>query len=209
MGLFEDSHHPLRIREFEIYKTYLSRAQQEQMVEEIREIARRAPLFQPVLPSGRKMSVKMTSAGLLGWVADRKGYRYEGKHPSGVNWPPIPDLILAVWQDLVPSGREPDCCLINHYGPDAKMGMHQDNDEGDFTWPVLSISLGDDGLFRMGHVTRGGSTQSHWLQSGDIVLMGGPARLAYHGVDRIKPGTSALLNTPGRINVTLRVVSSA
>lgn len=86
------------------------------------------------------------------------------------------------------------------------MGLHQDKDEGDFAWPVVSVSLGDDGLFRMGGVERGGSTESVWLQSGDVVVMGGDARLAYHGVDKIRFGSSRLLPDSGRINITLRVV---
>ncbi|MCR9113046.1 MAG: alpha-ketoglutarate-dependent dioxygenase AlkB, partial [Rhodobacteraceae bacterium] len=108
--------------------------------------------------------------------------------------------------DLVSDARAPDCCLINYYGEAARMGLHQDRDEADFSWPVLSVSLGDDGLFRIGNQTRGGKTESIWLQSGDVVVMGGDARLTYHGIDRIKPGTSTLLDNPGRINLTCRVV---
>lgn len=152
------------------------------------------------------MSVKMTSAGRLGWISDRRGYRYEARHPDGMAWPPIPDSILALWREVTALDRQPDCCLINYYGEDARMGLHQDNDEGDFDWPVVSVSLGDDGLFRIGGTERGGSTESVWLQSGDVVVMGGAARLAYHGVDRIRFGSSRLLPDGGRINITLRVV---
>lgn len=152
------------------------------------------------------MSVRMTSAGRLGWVTDRAGYRYQAQHPNGQAWPPIPHSVLGVWNRIVGSECSPDCCLINFYGADAKMGMHQDKDEEDFTFPVLSISLGDEALFRLGNVTRGGSTDSVWLSSGDVVLMGGDARLAYHGVDRVRFGSSKLLPEAGRINLTLRVV---
>ena len=86
------------------------------------------------------------------------------------------------------------------------MGMHQDRDEADFGWPVLSVSLGDEGMFRIGNATRGGKTQSVWLRSGDVVVMGGEARLLYHGLDKIRFGTSTLLPKGGRINLTLRVV---
>ena len=113
--------------------------------------------------------------------------------------------ILGIWHDLVSAEREPDCCLVNYYGEGAKMGLHQDKDEADFSWPVLSVSLGDDALFRIGNTTRGGKTESIWLSSGDVVVMGGPARLAYHGVDRIRFGSSRLLPKGGRINLTLRV----
>ena len=102
--------------------------------------------------------------------------------------------------------RLPDCCLINYYGEDARMGLHQDKDEADFSYPVVSISLGDDGLLRLGNPTRGGTTDSLWLNSGDVVVMGGEARLAYHGVDRIRFKSSRLLPKGGRLNLTLRVV---
>jgi len=153
------------------------------------------------------MSVRMSAAGRLGWITDRKGYRYDPMHPSGVAWPPIPDQVLELWQDVTGITREPDCCLINWYGEGAKMGMHQDRDEGDFSWPVVSVSLGDTALFRMGNTTRGGKTESVWLESGDVVVMGGAARLAYHGVDRVKHGSSALLKNGGRLNLTLRAVA--
>ncbi|MEC3861836.1 alpha-ketoglutarate-dependent dioxygenase AlkB [Mesobacterium sp. TK19101] len=197
----------LDIRGFRIWRGYLDRAAQAALVDALRDVLRQAPLVQPVTPSGRKMSVRMSAAGRFGWITDRKGYRYSETHPSGVSWPPIPDSVLAVWRALAGAARDPDCCLINWYGPEARMGLHQDRDEADFTQPVLSISLGDDGLFRMGNAERGGRTESIWLQSGDVVLMGGDARLRYHGIDRIRPGSSTLLDAPGRINLTLRVVT--
>ena len=148
----------------------------------------------------------MTSAGRFGWFSDRLGYRYISRHPSGSAWPAIPQSVLSVWTTLVGTGRAPDCCLVNFYSTGARMGLHQDRDEADFGWPVLSISLGDDALFRIGGTTRGGSTRSAWLHSGDVLLLGGEARLAYHGVDRIVAGSSMLLPQGGRINLTLRVV---
>ncbi|KRS11267.1 dioxygenase [Roseovarius atlanticus] len=196
----------LEIRGFRIFKGYLDTAEQAALVEAIRGVVRAAPLFSPMTPYGKPMRVRMTSAGRYGWVSDRRGYRYEERHPEGMAWPPIPGEVLAVWGDLVSHARMPDCCLVNFYDADARMGMHQDRDEADFSWPVLSVSLGDEGLFRIGNATRGGKTESHWLQSGDVVVMGGDARLTYHGIDRIKPGTSMLLDAPGRINLTCRVV---
>jgi alkylated DNA repair protein (DNA oxidative demethylase) len=124
-----------------------------------------------------------------------------------MGWPAIPEGILDIWRALVGEARLPDSCLVNFYGEGARMGMHQDKDERDFSWPVVSLSLGDSGLFRMGNVEKGGKTESVWLESGDVVVMGGAARLAYHGVDRIRFGSSSLLPRGGRINVTLRAVA--
>lgn len=196
----------LHLRGFEILRGALDRPAQEALVEDLRGVIRAAPLFSPLTPYGKPMTVRMTSAGRYGWFADRRGYRYERQHPSGVDWPPIPEAILTLWRQQVSDQRDPDCCLINYYGEGARMGMHQDRDEADFSWPVLSISLGDDGLFRIGNATRGGTTESIWLTSGDVVVMGGQARLTYHGVDRIRFGSSSLLPNGGRINLTCRVV---
>ena len=151
------------------------------------------------------MSVRMTSAGAVGWISDRAGYRYAAAHPSGVPWPPIPERVLAVWRAVSGVSRLPDSCLVNYYDGQARMGMHQDVDEASFDWPVVSISLGDDALFRIGGETRGGSTVSHWLKSGDVVVLAGAARRVYHGIDRVRSNTSALLAKGGRINLTLRV----
>ena len=148
----------------------------------------------------------MTAAGRLGWVTDRRGYRYEPRHPSGTAWPPIPPEVMAVWESVSGTGRAPDCCLVNFYGEGARMGLHEDRDEGDFSFPVVSISLGDEALFRMGGAERSDGTESTWLRSGDVVVMGGAARLAWHGVDRVRHGSSTLLPQGGRINLTLRVV---
>ncbi|MBO9399322.1 alpha-ketoglutarate-dependent dioxygenase AlkB [Shimia sp. R9_3] len=196
----------MKIGGFELLKSYLNSADQLDLVNDLRSVAQAAPMRSPVTRWGKPMSVRMTSAGRVGWISDRRGYRYEPQHPDGMDWPPIPDRILTLWKDITGLTRQPDCCLINYYGEGARMGLHQDKDEVDFSYPVLSISLGDDGLFRMGGTERGGKTQSVWLTSGDVVVMGGAARLAYHGVDRIRFGSSSLLPDGGRINVTLRVV---
>ena len=195
-------------RGFVIHRGWLTPGGQAAMLEDLRAGLRAAPLVQMVTPGGQRMSVRMSAAGRLGWVSDLAGYRYADRHPSGVAWPAIPDSVLAVWRGVTGLEREPDCCLINHYGPQARMGLHQDKDEGDFSFPVVSISLGADALFRMGGVTRGEATESRWLASGDVVVMGGGARLAFHGVDRLRAGSSALLTDGGRINLTLRVVAN-
>ncbi|MBV7411034.1 alpha-ketoglutarate-dependent dioxygenase AlkB [Maritimibacter sp. DP1N21-5] len=190
-----------------LWPGFLDMAAQSEMVEDLRRLVSAAPLFSPETRFGRPMSVRMTSAGRYGWYSDRRhGYRYEPRHPSGVDWPPIPQSVLSVWQAVVPEARSPHACLVNFYGEGARMGLHQDRDEADFTQPVVSISLGDDGLFRIGGVDRGGPTKSVWLRSGDVLVLGGEARLAHHGVDRIRFGSSTLLREGGRINLTLRVV---
>lgn len=197
----------IKVAGFDIYAGYLNQRAQNDLLSAVRDIVRVAPLVNPVTPQGKPMSVRMSAAGKYGWITDRGGYRYAPKHPNGTEWPPIPTPILKIWQDLSGVDRLPECCLVNFYGQGARMGMHQDNDEASFEWPVVSVSLGDDGLFRMGGPVRGGKTQSVWLGSGDVVVMGGAARKAYHGVDRIRFGTSTLLEKGGRLNLTLRVVT--
>lgn len=196
----------LRIRGFEIHKELLDRTAQAGVVDDVREVIRDAPLFRPDTPYGKPMSVRMSAAGTYGWYSDKKGYRYVKAHPNGRPWPAIPQSVLDIWDHATGLDRRPECCLINYYAPEARMGLHQDKDEADFQWPVVSVSLGDDALFRIGNLSRGGKTESVWLQSGDVVVMGGDARLTYHGVDRVKAGTSTLLPKGGRINLTLRVV---
>jgi alkylated DNA repair protein (DNA oxidative demethylase) len=196
----------LTLRGFDIHKSFLDLKAQQEVVQTIRDVVKTAPLFRPDTPNGKQMSVRMSAAGRYGWFSDKTGYRYISAHPSGQPWPVIPSPVLAIWNQVTGLSRQPECCLINYYAPDARMGLHQDKDEADFQWPVVSISLGDEALFRIGNTTRGGKSDSVWLQSGDVVVMGGEARLTYHGVDRIKANTSTLLPKGGRINLTLRVV---
>jgi alkylated DNA repair protein (DNA oxidative demethylase) len=190
---------------------YLDRAAQETLLAAVREAIRQAPLFTPTMPrTGKPFSVRMTNCGPLGWVSDAGGYRYQPTHPdTGRPWPPMPDLALRAWRDLAGYPPLPQACLINVYAPTARMGLHQDRDEQDFSAPVLSLSLGDTCLFRIGGTGRGDPTRSFRLASGDALVLGGQARLAFHGVDRIMPGTSTLLPEGGRINLTLRRVRMA
>ena len=155
------------------------------------------------------MSVRMTNCGPLGWYSDAAhGYRYQPTHPvTGKPWPPIPAMLLQAWDELAGYPLPPEACLINYYGADARMGLHQDRDEQDFAAPVVSLSLGDTGVFRIGGARRSDATQSFRLASGDAVVLADDARLAFHGVDRILPGTSTLLPEGGRVNLTLRRVS--
>ncbi|KEJ90701.1 alpha-ketoglutarate-dependent dioxygenase AlkB family protein [Sulfitobacter donghicola] len=197
----------LSVKGFEIHPEFLDVAQQRAVLAAIRGVVAQAPFFRPETPMGKPMSVRMTAAGQYGWFSDKSGYRYAPSHPSGKPWPAIPDDVLEIWKRATGLERQPECCLINYYSADAKMGLHQDRDEANMEWPVVSLSLGDDGLYRMGNVTRGGKTESMWLRSGDVVVMGGEARLAYHGVDKIRGGSSTLLPKGGRLNLTLRVVT--
>lgn len=190
---------------------YLDRPAQENLVELIRKIVIEAPLYVPAMPgTGKPMSVRMTNCGSLGWVTDKeRGYRYQATHPStGRPWPAIPSELMELWEKLTGYPEPPEACLVNFYSDDAKMGLHQDKDEKQLDAPVLSISLGNSCLFRVGGLDRKEPTGSFKLQSGDIVLLGGEGRLAFHGVDRIYPGTSTLLKNGGRINLTLRRVNS-
>jgi DNA oxidative demethylase len=189
---------------------HLDRAVQEALVDDIRKMVQAAPLYVPAMPrTGKEMSVRMTNCGSLGWVTDRdRGYRYQPTHPvTGEPWPPIPDALLDLWREVAGYPHLPEACLINFYAETAKMGQHQDRDELDFAAPVVSVSLGDDCLFRVGQTSRDGPTESFRLRSGDLVVLGGEGRLAFHGVDRIYPGTSTLLKNGGRINLTLRRVT--
>ena len=188
---------------------WLDQKGQEKLRDIVRGLLTDAPLYRPVMPrTGKPLSVRMTNFGKLGWISDRQGYRYDTRHPvTGDAWPAIPGDILAIWRQLTPDNTpDPDACLVNYYDSDAKMGLHQDRDEADLTQPVLSISLGDDAMFRLGQTTRGGKTLGFRLKSGDVFLLQGEDRLAYHGISRIYPGTSTLLERGGRINLTLRKV---
>jgi alkylated DNA repair protein (DNA oxidative demethylase) len=191
------------------YPGYLGRTEQAAMLAALGKIFASAPLFTPRMPkSGRPFTVRMSNCGVFGWISDESGYRYSREHPeTGEPWPPLPDALLALWQDVADYAHPPEACLINFYASSAKMGLHQDRDEADFSAPVVSVSLGDSCLFRVGGPKRSDPTRSFRLNSGDVVVLGGDARLAFHGVDRIYPGTSTLLTNGGRINLTMRRVT--
>ena len=187
----------------------LSRGEQEALVASLRDVVRLAPFFTPVMPrTGKPFSVRMTNCGPLGWVADRAGYRYGSTHPqTGRPWPAIPSALLALWDEVTGYAAPPEACLVHFYGPDARMGLHQDRDEDDVEAPLLSLSLGDTARFRLGGIDRRDPTRSFPLASGDVMMLAGPLRLAHHGIDRILPGTSTLLTGGGRLNLTLRRVT--
>jgi DNA oxidative demethylase len=194
----------------DFFPQVLGREAQVALLAAIREVIARAPLFTPTMPrSGRPMSVRMTNCGTLGWVTDKeRGYRYQATHPeTGRKWPPIPSQLLELWRDFARYPALPEACLVNYYAASAKMGLHQDKDEEDFAAPVLSVSLGDTAMFRVGGKTRKDPTRALELGSGDVAVLGGADRLAFHGIDRVLAGTSDLLPEGGRFNLTLRRVT--
>lgn len=190
---------------------YLDRAGQEALLGAIRTILEEAPLFRPRMPrTGKPFSVAISNCGALGWVSDETGYRYQPAHPeTGRPWPAMPEALLAAWADLAAYPDPPEACLINHYEAAARMGLHQDRDEEQFGAPVVSLSLGDTAVFRIGGTARSDPTRSIRLQSGDAFVFGGPARLVFHGIDRVLAGSSTLLAAGGRLNLTLRRVTAS
>jgi len=199
---------------FRFLSGLLQASAQAALVTALRSAVASAPFFTPVMPrTGKPFSVRMTNLGPLGWVSDREGgYRYQATHPeTGRQWPPIPKMVLDLWRNVSDYPQDPEACLVNYYAAGTRMGLHQDRDEEDFGAPVVSISLGDTCLFRIGGSKRDDPTRSLRLSSGDVVVLGGESRLALHGVDRIYAGTSTLLTDwfpeGGRINLTLRRVT--
>ncbi|HXL98614.1 MAG TPA: alpha-ketoglutarate-dependent dioxygenase AlkB [Rhizomicrobium sp.] len=184
----------------------LDAAAQSELVAEVFRLAQDAPFYRPVMPkSGKPFSVEETNFGPLGWISDQAGYRYGPHHPyTDRPWPAIPRALLALWDEFARYPAPPECCLVNLYRAGARMGLHQDRNEEALDAPVLSVSLGDEALFRIGGTRRKGPTSSLRLRSGDVLVFGGPARLAFHGIDRVMAGSSALVPGGGRVNLTLR-----
>ena len=174
----------------------------------LREIEAAAPFRRMFTPGGHQMSVAMTNCGCYGWVTDRSGYRYDGADPqSGKPWPEMP----AVFRELADSaareagfaGFAPDACLINRYEPGARMSLHQDRDEKDFSAPIVSVSLGLPAIFLFGGMKRSDKPQRYRLEHGDVVVWGGPSRLFFHGIAPLADGEHQLLGRR-RINLTFR-----
>jgi len=195
---------PTGLPGFRLWPGALDAEAQKALLTEVLAAAQTAPFYRPVTPGGRPFSVEMTGMGPLAWVSDRAGYRYQATHPiTDQTWPPMPQTLLDLWDALTSWPVPPDACLVTLYRHEAKMGLHQDKDEADLTAPVLSVSLGDTAVFRIGPA-EGGRTQSLKLASGDVCALTGPARLARHGIDRLLAGSSQLVPGGGRINLTLR-----
>ena len=195
---------PTSLPGFRLWPGALDGTAQKALLDQVWTAAQNAPFYRPTTPGGRPFSVEMTGMGPLAWVSDRTGYRYQPTHPvTGKAWPPMPQTLLDLWDALTGWPVPPDACLVNLYRHEAKMGLHQDRDEADLTAPVLSVSLGDTAVFRIGPA-EGGKTHSLKLASGDVCALTGPARLARHGIDRLLAGSSQLVPGGGRINLTLR-----
>ncbi len=174
----------------------------------LRQVTDAAPFRRMVTPGGHTMSVAMTKCGAAGWVTDRTGYRYDAVDPlSGRSWPPMPQafraLATAAAADAGFEGFDPDACLINRYEPGAKLSLHQDRDEKAFDSPIVSVSLGLPATFLFGGLKRADPQRRVPLKHGDVVVWGGPSRLAYHGVLPLKDGEHPLLGRR-RINLTFR-----
>jgi DNA oxidative demethylase len=189
---------------------WLSVPRQLELLAAVRTVIANAPLIRPTMPnSGKAFSVLMTNCGSLGWVSDKDGgYRYQATHPgTGRPWPPIPELLAEVWQQVAGYRAAPEACLVNYYAPGARLGSHRDEDEDDAKAPVVSVSLGDDATFHIAGARRTDPKRRLVLKSGDVFVLGGLARDFYHGIDRIHPGTSDLLEEGGRFSLTLRRVT--
>ena len=193
---------------FAHYPGYFSPPEQQALITAVKEGVDVAPFYVPRMPgTGQPLSVAMSNFGSLGWVTDKSGYRYDPVHPkTKAAWPKIPPALLNLWRDVTDFPQDPEACLINWYREGNKMGAHIDNDEGEARAPIVSVSLGDPALFRIGGPTRGGSTKGLKLFSGDVVVMGGESRFCYHSVSKIFYGQSALVPRGGRINLTMRRV---
>lgn len=202
---------------FHFQPGYLDAAAQAAVLSDVQGILVEAPLFEQKMPrTGAPLSVRTSNAGDFGWVTDReRGYRYQRIHPvTGIRWPPIPPRLLAIWSETTGEREPANLCLVNFYGAGAKLGLHQDKGDASLAAPVLSISLGDEAIFGFGPESRRSSLRRLELRSGDVIWFGGQSRLIYHGVERIRPGTSNLLQAigfpeGGRINITLRRIDRA
>ena len=193
-----------------LYPGWIDAAGQRALVAALLQAMVDAPPYRPLMPRTRKpWSIHQTNLGPLGWLSGEHNYYYGPRHPvTQEPWPALPPDLLKIWVELAGYGAPPECCLVNIYrGDKARMGLHQDRDEEALDAPVVSISLGDTCTFRVGGFARSDKTKSFRLASGDVMVLGGPSRLRFHGVDRILPESSQLLEGGGRLNLTLRRVS--
>jgi alkylated DNA repair protein (DNA oxidative demethylase) len=182
--------------------------QEASLINEVAAVTAAAGFRHLVTPGGGAMSVAMTNCGRVGWVSDRRGYRYEAADPqTGKLWPAMPAAFVALAERAAAragfAGFAPDACLVNLYLPGTKMGLHIDHDERDFSAPIVSVSLGLPAVFLWGGPKRTDRPRKVALYSGDVVVWGGPARRFYHGVAPLKTGTHDALGAR-RINLTFR-----
>jgi len=181
-------------------------SEEKAFLEGVAEISARAPFRHLVTPGGYRMSVAMTNCGALGWVSDRAGYRYDANDPdSGRRWPRMPDTFLGLAREAAAQagfrGFVPDACLINRYSPGARLSLHRD--EGDFASPIVSVSLGVAAVFLLGGLQRSDKPERILLEHGDVVVLGGEARMRFHGVLPLKRQSHPLTGEQ-RINLTFR-----
>lgn len=195
---------------FAHYPLYFDASAQSALISAVKDGVVQAPFYQPTMPrTGAPLSVVMSNFGPLGWVTDKSGgYRYQPYHPKTQHpWPKLPSVLEDLWFAVTDDPAPPEACLINWYREGSKMGLHVDNDENDLRAPVVSVSLGDPAMFRLGGSARGGKTHGIKLFSGDVVVLAGHARLCHHGVSKVYYGESALVPRGGRINLTMRRVN--
>lgn len=193
-----------------LYPGFMGKAAQASLVEELMAAFGAMPPYRPRMPrTGQPWSILQMNFGPLGWVSRPEGYAYSPVNDvNKAPWPAIPAALLALWDDLAGYPVPPECCLVNLYdAPKSRMGLHRDEDEQALDAPVVSLSLGDTCVFRVGGFARGDKSKSFRLASGDVLVMGGPSRLRFHGVDRVISGSSRLIPGGGRINLTLRRVT--
>lgn len=191
----------------------LDAAAQRRLIGDLAQVLSAAPFYRPAMPrSGKPFSILMSNCGALGWVADKTGYRYQATHPAtGTPWPPIPSSLLDIWSTYAEYEQPPEACLINLYTPGTQLGSHVDADEENRAAPVVSVSLGADAVFHVGGLTRTAPKTRLTLRSGDVLVLAGASRDAYHGIDRVLSTTRLALPPDlapdgGRINLTMRRV---
>ena len=192
-------------------KQYLTIEQQQHLLTLSREVYMASPMWTPTTKRGNRYSYQNTSCGKYGWISDEKGYYYSQTNP--VNQKPFPEIPSFINQLAVDVAKLvgfdsylPETCLINYYKQSSRLGLHQDNSEKNLSAPIISISLGDDAVFMLGTKRYSDKPQKILLKSGDIFILYGDARMAYHGIKQINPGTSNLLKNGGRLNLTIRQV---
>ena len=205
-----------QVNGFLLLRRFFDRAAQGRLVDACHEVARRAPFITPVMADGRPFRVQMTNAGEWGWLSDREGYRYARFHPAtGAPWPaPPPPLAAAIAAaltaalgDRAAAAFQPQCYLVNRYSPGSgRLGLHRDQDERDRSQPIVTLSLGASAVFLAGGAARRDRVERVAVDSGDVVVMSGPTRMAYHGIDRVLPTLAPVTRDGSRLSVTVRRV---
>jgi alkylated DNA repair protein (DNA oxidative demethylase) len=208
LDLFDDFDSPCKLADGATLLRRFASPLETALIEAVETATKEAPFRHMVTPGGFTMSVAMSNCGAAGWVTSRAGYRYQSEDPeTGRPWPAMPPVFVDLARDAAAkagyAGFMPDACLINRYEPGARMSLHQDRDEADYSQPIVSVSLGLPALFLFGGPKRTDRAQRIPLQHGDVVVWGGPSRLFFHGVNELKDGAHPLMGRR-RINLTFR-----